>query len=136
MNRGIIIASIYRTIRWASNRERWPATFLEPAAQEAEAANDAPAGERCVSVSVSEHVGCSVSSSCHCPENMKIVGVARRPIALLTPRVGNPYYSAIEQGEVDLPVESKISVLTPKPRKFSIRSKSEFELSGGFRNPV
>jgi hypothetical protein len=35
-----------------------------------------------------------------------------------------------EQGEVGLSVESKISVLTPKQRKFSIRSKSGSELSG------
>ena len=50
----------------------------------------------------------------------------------LTPRVGNPYYNAIEQGEVDLPVESKMGVPTPKPRKFSIRSKCASEPVTGF----
>ena len=92
-----------------------------------------PAGERCVSVIVSEHVS-SVSSSCHCPEKHENCRGRAAAYSSLTPRVGNQYYSAIEQGEVDLPVESKISVVTPKPRKFSIRSKSESGHTACFEN--
>ena len=71
---------------------------------------------------MSEHVS-SVSSSCHCPEKHENRRGRAAAYSSLNPRVGNPYYSAIEQGEVDLSVESEISVLTPKPKKFSIRSK-------------
>ena len=103
-----------------------PATFLEPAAQE-EAANDAPAGERCAGRRASER------AMMHPPVRVAAAAIARKlencrgraaGYSSLTPRVRNPYYSAIEQGEVDLSVESKISVLTPKPRKFSYRSKN------------
>jgi hypothetical protein len=52
----------------------------------------------------------------------------------LTPRVGNPYYSANEKGEVDLSVESKMGVLTPTSRKFSIRRKIYFVPVTGFEN--
>ena len=80
------------------------------------ASHDVSAGARC--------------SSCHCPEKHENRRGRAAAYSSLIPRVGNPYYSAIEQGEVDLPVESKISVPTSKPRKFSIRSKSDFEFSG------
>jgi hypothetical protein len=65
-------------------------------------------------------------------KNLKIRRGRAAGYSSLTPRVGNPYYSAIEQGEVDLPVESKMGVPTPKPRKFSIRSKCASEPVTGF----